>query len=158
MEKDLRKEALNSVAAYCAVAERCRSDIFKRLEKWDLESDVAMSIIEKLEKENFLSESRYARSYTNDKYKYAKWGKKKIAQGLFMKKVNSSAIEESLESIDMEVYLDNLKSILEAKAKTIKANSNYERIAKLVRFALGRGFEYSDISKVLPNTDEYEFR
>lgn len=155
MENDLMKEALNSVAAYCAAAERCRSDIFKRLEKWELSSDAEQAIITRLEKENFLSESRYARSYTNDKYKYAKWGKKKIAQGLYLKKVDSAAIEESLQSIDMNIYLDNLKSVLEAKVKTIKANTDYEKMGKLVRFALGRGFEYSDITKVLPGADEF---
>ncbi|WP_238319490.1 regulatory protein RecX [Bacteroides propionicifaciens] len=80
------KEALNSMAAYCAAAERCRSDIEKKLSKWELEIDEIESIISRLEKENFLNEERYARAYTNDKYKYAKWGKKKIAQGLYFKK------------------------------------------------------------------------
>lgn len=155
MENDLVKEALNSVAAYCAAAERCRSDVFKRLEKWELDSNAELAIIARLEKENFLSEHRYAHSYTNDKYKYAKWGKKKIAQGLYLKKVDKTAIEESLLSIDMNIYLDNLKAILESKAKTVKANSDYEKIGKLVRFALGRGFEYNDITKVLPNADEF---
>ncbi|WP_018109743.1 regulatory protein RecX [Bacteroides propionicifaciens] len=148
------KEALNSMAAYCAAAERCRSDIEKKLSKWELEIDEIESIISRLEKENFLNEERYARAYTNDKYKYAKWGKKKIAQGLYFKKVNDQLIENALKSIDYELYIENLKSILTHKAKTVKANSDYEKNGKLARFALGRGYEYGDISKVLPDIEE----
>lgn len=148
------KEALNNMAAYCAAAERCKSDIEKKLAKWELEPEDIEQIISRLEKENFLNEERYARAYTNDKYKYAKWGKKKIAQGLYFKKVNDSLIDTALKNIDYELYLDNLKSILTHKARTVKGNSEYEKNGKLARFALGRGYEYGDISKVLPDLEE----
>lgn len=148
------KEALNSMAAYCAAAERCQSDVQKRLEKWELSEEEEQEVIVKLIKENFLSEERYARAYTNDKYKYAKWGKKKIAQGLYLKRVDDRVISEALGNIDYQVYIDNLKSVLTQKAKTVKANSDYEKNGKLVRFALGRGYEYGDISKVLPDVED----
>lgn len=148
------KEALNSMAAYCAAAERCQSDVQKRLEKWELSEEEEQEVIVKLIQENFLSEERYARAYTNDKYKYAKWGKKKIAQGLYLKRVDDRVISEALGNINYEVYIDNLKSILAQKAKTVKANSDYEKNGKLVRFALGRGYEYGDISKVLPDVED----
>ncbi|EGJ70820.1 Regulatory protein recX [Bacteroides coprosuis DSM 18011] len=147
-------EALNQVASYCSIAERCKSDIEKKLSMWELDKEDLNSIFEYLEKENFLNESRYASAYVNDKYRFAKWGKKKIAQSLYLKGLDNNMIQESLRTIDKDVYINNLKSILEVKKRSVKAKNSFELNQKLARFALGRGFEYDDIMHVLPDLED----
>ena len=59
--------------------------------------------------------------------------------------------------IDAEEYQETLRSLLEAKRKTVKARNEYELKGKLIRFALGRGYEMNEICQCLPgkDTDEY---
>lgn len=147
--------ALNTLAAHCSAAERCVEDIYRKMENWELIDQEKDDIVAFLQKENFLNEERFARAYTNDKYKFSKWGKKKIVQGMYMKGVDGIAIQAGIESIDMELYLENLKEILLTKQKSIKADDEYELKNKLIRFAMGRGYDYGDIIHVMPNLEVF---
>ncbi len=148
------KEALLRLSSYCASAERCESDVRKKLERRDLAEDEISYIINYLTKENFLNESRYALAYVNDKYKFSKWGKRKIAQGLYLKGIPQECSQEALAAIDQSEYLENLRAILAAKKRTVKAKNDYELKQKLARFALGRGFDYGDIMQFLPELED----
>ena len=66
-----------------------------------------------------------------------------------LKGVGSEQIEAALAEIDEEAYYDTLKSLLQAKMKSVKADSAYELQQKLIRYAAGRGFEQDLIFKVL---------
>ena len=50
--------------------------------------------------------------------------------------------------------LDILTHILASKQRSVKGKNAYERQAKLIRFALSRGFEMSLIHQCLPDPDE----
>jgi len=63
-----------------------------------------------------------------------------------------------MEGIDEREYLDILTSLLRKKVHTIKASSDYERNGKLIRFAVGHGYEMDDILLCLKRMgydDEY---
>ena len=149
------EELLNKMATYCVAAERCKQDVEKKLEKWDLTEEEIQSILNALIKDNFINESRYAAAYTNDKYKFSKWGRRKIAQNLYMKRIDNDLIQEALEQIDNDIYQSNLKSILETKRRSIKASNAFEFNQKLARFAIGRGFDYSEVIQILPSLEDY---
>ena len=65
-----------------------------------------------------------------------------------------------LDEIDDKEYLSVLRPLLKQKSKSIRAESDYERNQKLVRFALGRGFTFDIIRLCLDtseiNEDEFE--
>ena len=46
---------------------------------WGIEEKDNARLIEKLTKDNFINEERYAAGYVRDKFNYNKWGKIKIA-------------------------------------------------------------------------------
>ena len=54
-----------------------------------------------------------------------------------------------LNEIDEEEYHAILKKLLEAKRKSVRAETDYELEGKLVRFALSRGFEMEDIRRCM---------
>lgn len=156
MKKEISyDEALNKMASYCATAERCTEDIYRKLEPWELTESDKDKVIDYLKKERFLDESRFAKAYANDKYKFSKWGKRKIMQNMLMKGVEEEAIKESLSYIDNEVYMENLGELLQAKKKTTKAQNEYDLKNKLIRFALGRGYDYADIIKSMPDLEMF---
>ena len=96
-----------------------------------------------------IDETRYASFYTNDKFKFNKWGKIKIRYSLKQKFIPDHLINGALDNIDMDVYLETLSTLIEGKARSVKSSNQYDKKAKLIRFAQGRGFEYEIINEVI---------
>lgn len=150
------EEALHKVAAYCSTAEHCRAEVSEKLQKWSVDYEVIERILHRLETEKYIDDERFCRAFVDDKFRFAKWGKVKIAQGLYMKKIPSDVAWRHLNEIDQDEYLDILRGLLIAKRKSIRANDDYELNGKLVRFALSRGFEMKDIRLCVQLSDEEE--
>lgn len=137
-----------SAAAYCATAERCVSDVRAKLERSLASEEQQQTVIDYLVKQGYLDESRYARAFVHDKFRFAGWGRIKIRYALRMKNVPDAAISEALASIDEEDYQSRLKSILQAKKQTLSGD-DYAVRGKLMRFAASRGFEMDAVIRVM---------
>ena len=139
-------EALSKAAAYCAKGEHCAYDIREKLRQWGFQGDETEDIVEKLLEQGFIDETRYAKAYINDKYRFAKWGRMKIEQGLRMKQIPSAIFRPLMDAvIDKEEYQQILLELLTQKRKNLKGEDEYQLKAKLVRFALQRGFTYEEV-------------
>ena len=147
------EEALNRVASYCSAAEHCRAEVNEKLQRWGIAYETIARILERLETEKYIDDERYCRAFVNDKFRFAKWGKMKIAQGLYMKKIPSDVAWRHLNEIDEEEYLSIL---LASKRKSIHAKDDYELNGKLMRFAVSRGFELKDIRRCIEIPEEEE--
>lgn len=133
-------QALNRVAGYCSRAERCESDVRKKLLAWELEADAVKRIIDRLKKERYLNEERFCRSFINDKLKFNKWGKAKIVFELRKKQMPEYVYNPILDELSGDEFEEQLVHILSVKIKAVKGKNDYEKKTKLIRFALGRGF------------------
>ncbi|KAA6345126.1 Regulatory protein RecX [termite gut metagenome] len=146
-------EVLNRMATYCSEAEHCRADVCEKLGRQELGEDATERILSCLEAEGFIDEERYTRSFANDKLRFAKWGKVKIRQALFFKRIPSEMVEKGLEKLNEEEYLSVLRELIEKKKKSIHGENEYEKKGRLIRFALGKGFEMKDIEKCIKTED-----
>ncbi len=143
-------EALSRLQALCAGREICAYDAEQKLFKWGLSASDRERIVDSLIDDRFIDETRYARSYVNDKFRFDKWGRIKIGYALKMKRLSSVVIDEALLAIDEASYLENLTQLLASKQRTLKSDlSPQELHAKLYRFALTRGFESGLVLSVL---------
>jgi len=133
-------QALNRIAAYCSTTERCEFDVRKKLLGWELTDEVVRRIIERLKKEKFLDDTRFSRSFINDKLRFNKWGKTKIIFELKKRHIPESVYNPILEELSGDEFEQQLMHILSIKVKSVKAKNDYEKKTKLIRFALGRGF------------------
>lgn len=77
----------------------------------------------------------------------------KIVQALRLKKIPANMISLGLEAIDESEYLSILSGLIEQKKRSVKANTDYERNGKLIRFAIGRGFEMEEILRCVKQVD-----
>lgn len=159
MKKELSaEEARLKAEAYCSLSEHCKSEVLGKLQQWGAPEKTWEAILNHLEKERYVDESRYATFFVRDKYRFNQWGRIKIAQALRMKHIPSACIDEAMEEIDEQEYLNILTSLLKKKVRSIKASNDYERNGKLVRFAVGHGYEIGDIllcMKRIGYDDEY---
>lgn len=154
MKKEMtEQEAYLQLAALCAQAEHCRQEMLDKMKRWGLDEGVQDRIISRLVKERFVDDERYARAFVKDKVRYNKWGRRKIQQALWMKRIDEHIQQQVLDEIEEREYLDVLRPLLKQKRKSVKAQNDYELNQKLIRFALGRGFTF-DVIRQCINVDE----
>ena len=151
MLNQIQKEVYERAAILCSRQEKSEAAIRRKLMEWGLKHDGIDLVIEKLLSEDFINDVRYSRSYVRDKFRFNKWGKVKITFNLKSENIASYIIEEAIEEIDDDEYRSTLAGLISAKNKNIKAANDYDRKAKLFRFAQSRGFESHVVLEVLDN-------
>lgn len=142
------KEALNYAMKLCSKKEYSSGEILKKLKDFEVNDESALRVLKQLKDDMFIDDRRFAQAYVNDKLKFGKWGKIKIAFMLRQKEVSNTVISEVTGDIDSHLYEGILSSELKKKLKGIKAASDYELKGKLVQFASGRGFEFDLASRI----------
>ena len=142
-------EAYLTLAALCAQAEHCQYEMQEKMRRWELPEDAQARIMAKLVKERYVDDERYTQAFVKDKIRYNKWGRRKVEQGLWQKRIDEDIRKRVLDDVDDDEYLSVLRPLLKQKRKTIKAKNDYELNQKLMRFALGRGFTFDIIRQCL---------
>ena len=150
------QEAYLQLAAVCAQAEHCEQEMRDKMKRWGMDIEAQNRVIERLTNERYIDNERYARAFVKDKVRYNKWGRRKVQQALWMKRIDEDIQQRVLDEIDDEEYLKVLVPLLKQKRKSIKAANDYELNQKLVRFALSRGFGYSIIRQCLDVDEEMD--
>lgn len=143
-------EAYSRAAALCDKCEQCSPDIIKKLAAWGISEADIERIISELKKRRYLDDMRYARAYAHDKMAYSGWGRNKIIQGLWMKRLDREYIDASCDELDSEEYHDMALRVIKAKIRTLPEGvSTYESRMKVMRFAVQRGFEAHLVSGII---------
>ena len=158
MKKEIsEQEAYLQLAALCAQAEHCQQEMRDKMKRWNIDETAQNHVIARLVKERYIDDERFARAFVKDKIRYNKWGRRKVQQALWMKRIDDEIQQRVLDEIDDKEYLDVLRPLLKQKRKSIKADSDYELNQKLVRFALGRGFTFDLIRQCLDVDDNMDY-
>ena len=142
--------------ALCARGEHSSGEMLEKMRRWDVDDEAQARIMQRLINERYVDDERFARAFVNDKIKYNQWGSRRIEQALWQKGIDKETRQAVLAEIDDEQYLEVLRPLLKTKARSVKANSEYERQMKLARFAIGRGFTFNLIQQCLPEADNLE--
>lgn len=141
------------MADLCARSEQCEFDIREKLRRKLLSTDDIDNIVNFLKERKFIDNLRFAKSFTNDKVRFAGWGRNKIRMALRMKRVSSDIIDEVFENMDLKEYAYALMRIAKSKAKELDLD-NYDQTMKLYRHLYSRGYESSLISKAIRKLKE----
>lgn len=141
-KKELRPEAaLIRCEELCARAEQCEFELRRKLSGWGIGEEDSDAIISSLTRRRFLDENRYAAAFVRDKYRFARWGRRKITMAMQQKRIDPDVIDEALGQIDEDEYQAILAKLLTMKARTMEQPLSYGDRTKLFRYALSRGFE-----------------
>ncbi|HUX58879.1 MAG TPA: regulatory protein RecX [Bacteroidales bacterium] len=153
-ENALYKRALFKAMAHCSRRESCIDDIRNKLTNRGIGNNDANKIISRLQKENFINETRYATAFVRDKFNYNKWGKIKISAHLRKKNIPGDVIKTALDSIDDEAYKKLLENLIKGHKRSVKAKTQYELKAKLLRYGLSKGFESTLLYDLLNDLED----
>lgn len=151
------QEAYLRLAALCAGAEHCEYEMEEKMRRWQLDDDAVARVMQRLVKERYVDDERFARAFVKDKVRYNKWGRRKVEQALWQKHIADDTRQEVLDEVDDEEYVAVLRPMLQQKRRSMKARNDYELRQKLMRFAMGRGFTIDIIRQCMTLADgEYD--
>lgn len=136
------EQALRSLMRLCARSEKSSGDALRLMHLWQVPQAERQGVLNRLLRERFIDDSRYAEAYVREKSRLSGWGARKIAMQLRQKGVAQGVITEALKQLDDDVELPRLVEKLRRKMRTTKYSSDYELRGKLLRYALSLGFDY----------------
>ena len=144
------QQALERLAAACAKTEYCEDDLRRKMAQWLVPAQFHDEIIATLRGGKFIDDGRYCRAYTEDKWRFNQWGKMKIRMNLRMKHLPDADIENAIAEIPDGEYRETLAQLLRQKERTLHGTEgNYGKYQKLIRYAMGRGFDPDTIRECL---------
>ena len=150
-------QAYQKLSALCARSEHCQQDMLDKMRQWGIDENEQAEVMARLLKERFVDDERFTRAFVNDKVRYAKWGRRKIEQALWMKRIDEQLARSVLDDVPDEDYVAILRPALKQKRRSTKAASEYEITMKLIKFALSRGFTMDIIRQCMEVDDETDF-
>lgn len=142
------EKVLDRMRNLCSRREYCRADIMKKVvSALDGDREKAEKVMEILVAEKYIDEFRYASAFARDKSSISGWGETKIRYMLSSKGVPREIIDKALEEIDESKAMTRLEKLMENKYRSLKDDPQCR--LKMLRFGLGRGYGYDEVSEVL---------
>lgn len=148
------QQALQSLMRLCARSEKSSGDALRLMQQWQVPHTERQGVLERLVKERFIDDGRYAEAYVREKSRLSGWGARKIAMQLRQKGVSQAIIDDALRQLDSNVELPRLVDKLRRKIRTTKYTSDYELRGKLMRYALSLGFDYDIVQRAVEDSLE----
>ncbi|MFR5264161.1 recombination regulator RecX [Clostridium sp.] len=164
LKKDMEVE-IDSLKKIIAEEEflKCKNSALRIVEKaYKTEKEMVDKLLQKgyegiiiektiafLKEYNFLNDEKYTLMYAKDKSKIQ--GKNKIKYSLMKKGIDKEIIENTLDSIDNNVEEETAYNLAIKKYRILskKENDKYKLNQKLIRFLLGKGYDYGLIKDVI---------
>lgn len=138
VEKDMYGKALE----YALGGMKTKRQISEYLWKKEIKSDDRNTILEKLEKNGYINDELYARTYVAQKG--AKLGKRMIRAKLMQKGISGEIIDSVIIEVDSDDQDDRAIEVAEKYMRN--KEGNFENYGKLYRYLAGKGFESQSIS------------
>lgn len=98
-------------------------------------------IIVSLIDQNYLNESRFAKTFVSGKFRIKKWGKGRLVLELRKRGISKFNINEAIAEIDPEEYIEVFNDLAEKRLNQIKESNKWKKQKKLVDYLLYRGWE-----------------
>ena len=146
-------QAFDKMAKYCAYQERCVKDVRDKLKTFDIAQEERDKILDYLLDNRFVNDERFAKIFVRGKINQSGWGLNKIRFHLMQKGIAKEIIDEALRQTDEEAYRNKLVDILKVKAKSVKAETEFEKKRKLAAYAMQKGFESSLVWEILKSAN-----
>ena len=142
-------QAKPKIEKYCDYQERSHQQVKRKLRGYGLSSLDADLLLVEMMQANFINEERFAMAYARGKFKIKGWGKVKIKQGLKREGVGENLIQQALASLGLNEYLKTLDTLTEKKWPLIKGASHLEKVFKLKRYLVGKGYDFEAIDRAI---------
>lgn len=134
-----QNEILGKIMRYCAYQDRSESEVRTKIASLKTSDENIEEIIQRLKREKFIDDPRFAENYVRGKLRLKGWGKLKLRNQLFLKGISSPIINQAINAISEEEYLTTFYDNIEKWCRTNPIED--QDLTKLYRFLESKGFE-----------------
>lgn len=143
-----RDQVLSRLQNLCARSEHCAADVYRKaLKALEGDAEVAAGVVAALVDDGYVDDLRYATAFARDKAALTGWGPVKIRFALRAKGLPEETVAAALAALEPERAEEKLRRLVEAKARSLEGDP--QRRLKLLKFALGRGYDYDSVEKII---------
>ena len=143
------EQALTALMRLCARAEKSEGDARRLMHGWGVAEADAEQVLERLVRDRFIDDTRYAEAFVREKLRLSGWGEYKLRAALQRKGIARETVDEALRQIDRTGMSDRLAEQLARKIRTLRAATLYELKTKLTRYGLSLGYDYETVSEAV---------
>lgn len=150
-KKSMEEEAriLSRLADMCSKSEHCTYDIKEKLRKSELDGEAQARIIERLQKDRFIDDARYAEIYARDKARFNNWGPIKIRYELRRRGIASNMCDNAIAEVDENIFDESLRKSIESKRRMTHQSDPNKLKASLLQYGCSKGFEYEQVARMV---------
>ncbi|MBN1897992.1 MAG: regulatory protein RecX [Spirochaetes bacterium] len=122
----------------------------EKLENKKYPPKIIRTVIEELEKSNYINDQEFIYQYTRDKIQQKPMGRFRLKNELWQKKFDEPLIKECVEKVYEEIDERQLaRQALKSRFKKIPQKMTREILNKINNFLLARGFSYEIIYDII---------
>lgn len=140
---------------YINIRIRSKDELYKYLKKKNFEDFEIKEVIDRLEKEKYINDELYIRSYVHDRFNLSSEGPNKIKYSLINLKMDKYIIDKYIDEIKYEEIIDKLDKLIDKKIKSTKNYSGNILKMKIINYFSNLGYDKKDIDRVLDNKNIY---
>lgn len=142
-------EAYNKALTYISYKQRTKKEIKDKLCNYSI--DVIDKVIKKLEELCLLDEKKYIEAFINDQINLGNKGPFYIKKEMKKLNINIDYIDEFLNNIKDDIWIEKVKKIVDKKINTNKKLSKESLLLKIKNDLILLGYSKNIIDKVLSN-------
>lgn len=146
------RRAFNKAVDLLSRRDHSEGELVEKLKQRDIDESAALSAVEKLKDYGYLDDRRFAKGYAAELQRLKGFGKRRIIQELYRKKVSRDIIDEVLE--EMEFSDEELVEII--KRKYLRYLVDEKGVKKTVNALIRRGYSYGEIKSALERAAQDE--
>ena len=156
LEEEEKNKIWQRALKYISYRPRTAKEVREHLLHQDYEPEIINIVMDKLQQQDWINDSRYAQEFTKQRIKLKPRGKKQIAQELKLKGIPIEEIELSLKSIDYNTEYQ-MAIILASKKYHQLKDKDWQTIQRKIGSYLQRkGFSFDVIHDVFHQLKEDE--
>ncbi len=150
LEENDEMVAYYKAVKYIGMKMRTELEIRKYLKKGEFSSKAIKKTVDKLKKEGYLDQEKYAEAYVNDAINLGMSGPRKMRDELEKLGINDEIIEKYISRVNDEIWLERIERILDKKSKLNKVGEALFK-NKMYSELIVLGYRSEDIKSALDN-------
>lgn len=152
LEFDKKFEVYYMGLKYLKTKSRSKTEVYNYLINNNFDNKLVIEAIKKLEKQGYINDLIYTKSFINNKLITTSSGPYQIKMELQKKGVSNDIIDEALTEYDLETQLEKIRKIINQMIKSNRNKSNKVLKMKITNTLLQKGFSKKNIDEILTET------
>ena len=134
------KIIIEKIQSYCLYQDRCVMEVKNKLYSFKVSSQLVENIVEYLIDNDYLNEERYTKMFIQGKLRIKKWGRIKLKYELKSKGIDIKTINEYINQINEEDYMNYFNEFSTSKIKFLKGTKDQKK-RSFINYFTYRGWE-----------------